>query len=189
MFQQLADAVKPGEPGPPEGPRYRPEPARRRSRREGVRARSSSCRGRHPTYTRRGRPRAGRIPSGAGRFGGQAGTPPRPYAHITACPAHERPEPSPPHSGARTCSGRWPRSASASSRCTSAARPVRPESGTTWRPARLSRASGGPPESGRSGCEGPGSRAVTRNGSAATTRRGGGSSRSHWAGCYGPKVR
>ena len=60
-----------------------------------------------------------------------------------------------PHrSGARTCSGRWPRSASASSCGRSAARPVRPGPGTTWRPARSSRASGGPPGSGGAAAKG-----------------------------------
>ena len=76
-------------------------------------------------------------------------------------------------SAARTCSARWPLSALAWSRNGSAARPARPRSGTTSRLARSSRASGGPPGNGQSGCSGPGSRAVTRNGSAATTTCGG----------------
>jgi len=77
-----------------------------------------------------------------------------------------------PHrSGARTCSGggrvqRRRRPAADQRRVRSA------RAGTTWRPTRSSRASGGPPGSGRSGYEGPGSRAVTRNGPAATTRWG-----------------
>ena len=86
--------------------------------------------------------------------------------------------------------GRWPRSASASCRGGLGARPVRQSPALPGgRHARAGLAAVHQAVGGGA-CEGPGSRAVTRNGPAATIRCGGSSSsRSYWAGCYGPKVR
>jgi hypothetical protein len=79
-----------------------------------------------------------------------------PLASPTAAPGRLR-----PHSAARTCSPRWPLSASAWSRAGSPARPARPAGATTWPPARSSWAFGRRPASGPSTCSAPGSSAAT----------------------------